>query len=80
MEDKKKRCPKTTRQQYMLYLEEVENNEAFRNNKFSPEDSTILETTWENLTTSLNSSGGPQKPTAAWKRVIQCFKLILFII
>ncbi|KAK4886033.1 hypothetical protein RN001_002304 [Aquatica leii] len=77
MEEKKKRCPKTTRQQYMLFLEELENNENFRCNKFSPETPNIIQDTWEKLTVSLNSSGGPQRSMIAWKKIFADWKSLV---
>ncbi|KAG5870319.1 hypothetical protein JTB14_038402 [Gonioctena quinquepunctata] len=58
----------------MLYLETLESNEPFRTNKFSPRDENILRDSWEQLTKSLNSSGGPQRSTNAWKRIFSDWK------
>jgi hypothetical protein len=37
-ERQKKRSAKTTRAQFMLYLDELQNNAAFRTNKYNPFD------------------------------------------
>ncbi|KAK5646362.1 hypothetical protein RI129_004826 [Pyrocoelia pectoralis] len=74
MSDKKKRSAKTTRQQYCLFIEEVQTNKAFRNNKYNPEKPDVLETTWEELTNNLNSTGGPQHSTKQWKSIFSDWK------
>lgn len=50
-------------------MEELQNNVAFRNNKYNPQTPDILEHTWENLTLKLNSTGGPQRNLGQWKKV-----------
>ena len=44
----KKRLGKTIRQQFSLYLDELQENEAFRLNKFDLSQPNILEKSWEN--------------------------------
>ncbi|XP_031329084.1 uncharacterized protein LOC116160084 [Photinus pyralis] len=69
MEQVKKRAPKTSRRQYMLFLEELARNEVFRCKRVSQDNLNIIEDTWKNLTLSLNRVGGPQRDTHAWKRI-----------
>lgn len=70
MEDlKKKRCQKTTRQQYMLYMEMLESSDAFRSGKINPTNQSEVERLWEKLVEQLNCSGGPQKDASGWKKV-----------
>lgn len=69
MAEKRKRQAKTTRQQYELYLAELEHNTLFRNNTFTGENPTALKDTWAQLIVKLNSTGGPIKDVSGWKRV-----------
>lgn len=68
---KKSRALKTTRQQYMIYLMELESNKLFRENAFNPkEDYKIIASLWEKLACKLNASGGgPIKDVGGWKKV-----------
>lgn len=75
-EEKKKRAAKTTRRQYELYLEELNANKVFRENKFDGTRPNIIEESWENLSHKLNASGGPVKSVQEWKRVHFNNKLI----
>ena len=70
MENKKrKRSPKTTAEQFSLYIEKLENNINFRENAFHPgEDTDYIKSVWQNLTELLNSSGGPKKNYKEWKK------------
>jgi hypothetical protein len=47
---------KTTRQQYSVYIEKLQNKVAFRNNKYNPKTRYILKHTSEGLTLKLNST------------------------
>lgn len=69
MENKKKRSTKTTRQQYAIYLEELEASSLIRNNKFDPAHPEVLDQSWDLLSLKLNSCGGPTRITSQWKRV-----------
>lgn len=69
MEEKKKRSNKTSRSQYEIYLNELENNMLFRENKYSADEPDYLKKTWKSLAQKLNSSGGPVKDEASWKKV-----------
>lgn len=42
MEEKKKRSNKTSRSQYEIYLNELENNMLFRENKYSADEPDYL--------------------------------------
>lgn len=68
---KKTRSLKTTRQQYAIYLAELENNKLFRENAFNPkEDYKLIASIWDKLATKLNASGGgPIKDVIGWKKV-----------
>jgi hypothetical protein len=68
-ERQKKRSAKTTRAQFMLYLDEFQNNAAFRTNKYNPSDPHVLNNSWAQLTNQLNSVSGPCKSTKDWKKV-----------
>ncbi|CAH1103804.1 unnamed protein product [Psylliodes chrysocephalus] len=65
---------KTTPDQYRLYLEMLESNVHFRENKIAPDNPTGLTDSWEKLGKSLNGSGGPQRNIAEWKRVFTDWK------
>lgn len=73
-ENKRKRQQKTTRQQYEIYLAELENNKDFRENVFSPNNPSVLKETWEKITVRLNAAGGPIKDVASWKRTFSDWK------
>ncbi|KAF5272394.1 hypothetical protein FQR65_LT17415 [Abscondita terminalis] len=69
------RARKTTRYiQYELYLEEVEVNQAFRDNKFDGSNPNLLSESWKKLTNKLNAVGGAIHTTAGWKRVFTDWK------
>ncbi|XP_063902370.1 uncharacterized protein LOC135122019 [Zophobas morio] len=76
MENKKrKRSPKTTAEQFSLYIEKLENNINFRENAFHPgEDTDYIKSVWQNLTELLNSSGGPKKNYKEWKKTFSNWK------
>jgi hypothetical protein len=67
---KRKRSAKICPGQYEIYFEELQNNEAFRINKFNPNNPDILDETWNSLTLlKLNAAGGPIKTVEHWKEV-----------
>jgi hypothetical protein len=51
------------------HLEELQNNEAFRINKFNPKNPDILDETWNALALKLNAACGPIKTVQQWKEV-----------
>lgn len=67
----KTRTARTTADQYMMYVEELENNFTFRTGKSkSGHGPQIIESTWTKLTNTLNSSGlGPIRGKEGWKKV-----------
>ncbi|CAH0553779.1 unnamed protein product [Brassicogethes aeneus] len=73
-ESRKKRTPRTSRIQYQLYLDELETNEAFRENKFNNENPQVLKKSWEALCTKLNATGGAIKSIPDWKRTFSDWK------
>lgn len=74
---KQKRSSKTSRNQYLIYLNELDSNVFFRENAFNPkEDPKLISNVWEKLTTALNSvGGGPIKDVNGWKRVCTLMKM-----
>lgn len=64
-----KRSGKTIQQQYLIYINELEKNAAFRTNKYSPSNPNILDDSWEELVIKLNSTGGPRRTVPQWKKV-----------
>jgi hypothetical protein len=66
---KRKRSAKISPRQYQIYLEELQDNEAVRLNKFNPKNPDILDETWNSLTLKLNAAGGPIKTVQQWKEV-----------
>lgn len=63
------RMSKTTPQQYGMYLNELQQNPYFRENKIKPDHPEAVKTAWANLVTKLNACGGPMKDIAGWKKV-----------
>nr|XP_022911052.1 uncharacterized protein LOC111422078 [Onthophagus taurus] len=70
----KRRRVRTTQNQYELYINMLETNKYFRENKVTPDHPNELTKCWEDLVNSLNSSGGPQKSLNEWKRVFVDWK------
>lgn len=69
--ERQKRTTKTSRAQYEVYLNCLLGNELFKNNKFGSKNPNLLKKKhWKELTTLLNSAGGPKKDVDSWKRVI----------
>lgn len=66
---KRPRAGKTIRGQYILYIEHLKSNKAFRENKFDANQPHIIEETWEKLVQLLNASGGPIRNVKEWKGV-----------
>jgi hypothetical protein len=66
---KRKRSAKISPGQYQIYLGELQNNEAFRINKFNPKNPDILDETWNALALKLNAACGPIKTVQQWKEV-----------
>lgn len=60
---------KTTPEQYKLFVDMLESNTHFRENKVTPDKPTALTDCWQLLIKSLNASGGPQRSLQEWKRV-----------
>ncbi|KAF5281737.1 hypothetical protein FQR65_LT14577 [Abscondita terminalis] len=70
----KKRKMKTTPEQYKLYLEMLESNIHFRENKVTPDNPTTVSDCWEKLKNNLNCSGSPHRSVPEWKRVFTDWK------
>jgi hypothetical protein len=66
-EEKSHRSPRTTRQQFCIYLDELEKNQTLQSNDGQLPD--IVEESWSSLCDKLNSSGGPRKTMSEWKKV-----------
>lgn len=76
MENKRKRGPRTTNQQYEIYVEFLREHEEFRMGKLTPQNCDKINLLWSDLTKKLNSCGhGAVKATDEWKRV----SLIYFV-
>lgn len=75
---KRTRAGKTTRTQYMLYLEELKSNNAFRENKFDANQPHVIEQSWEKLVQTLNASGGPSRNVKEWKKVSTKCNIVTF--
>lgn len=66
----KTRSARTTADQYMMYVEELETNGTFRTGKSKSGHPQVIESMWTKLTNKLNSSGlGPIRDKEGWKKV-----------
>ncbi|KAF2889498.1 hypothetical protein ILUMI_16675, partial [Ignelater luminosus] len=70
----RKRKMKTSGTQYELYVEMLESNAYFRENKITPDHPNDVSEGWEMLIKHLNASRGPQKTLPKWKSVFADWK------
>lgn len=65
---KKKRCTRTTADQYRILIEALQEHECLVTNKRSPVDPNGPEDAWKATTQKLNETGDPTKPQSSRKQ------------
>ncbi|CAG9857270.1 unnamed protein product [Phyllotreta striolata] len=71
----KKRCPKTTKSQYLLLLEFLQDNRIIITGKTAPQDRLEIEQLWKEFANRVNSKPvGPPKTWEQWRQVYTDWK------